>query len=280
VFERFKREPEGSGRSAEAHEERAPNGRTAVAERPSDETRTTTMDRDGETTRGATRTRDEEAAAREERAADREATRRHTPRRTTGSTAAGAGAGVATREHLDVARARQREEYGGVNWGAAFFGWLVAVGLGSLLVAIIAAAGAAVGLTENVTETDATTNAETIGLGGAIALLVVLMLAYYCGGYVAGRMSRFDGARQGFGAWLFGIAVTIVLALAAVILGSEYNVLDQLNLPALPVGDETLTTGGAIALVVVVLGSLLAAVAGGKAGERYHRKIDRVGFAD
>ena len=47
-----------------------------------------------------------------------------------------------------AARARQREEFGGINWGAAFFGWLVAVGLGSLLVGILAAAGAAVGLTE------------------------------------------------------------------------------------------------------------------------------------
>jgi hypothetical protein len=105
------------------------------------------------------------------------------------------------------------------------------------------------------------------------------MIAYYCGGYVAGRMSRFDGARQGFGAWLFGIAVTLLLALAAVILGSEYNVLEQMNLPALPVGESTLTTGGAIALAAVVLGTLLAAIVGGKAGERYHRKVDRAGFA-
>ncbi|HET8952853.1 MAG TPA: hypothetical protein VFN44_20185, partial [Solirubrobacteraceae bacterium] len=187
---------------------------------------------------------------------------------------------VATRETMHRVRERQREEYGGINWGAAFFGWLVAVGLGSLLVAILAAAGAAVGLTENVTTSDATANAKEIGLGGGIALLVVLMIAYYCGGYVAGRMSRFDGARQGFGAWMFGIAVAIVLALAAVILGSEYNVLEQLNLPSLPVGDSTLTTGGAIALAAVVLGTLLAAIAGGKAGERYHRKVDRAGFVD
>jgi hypothetical protein len=258
VFERFKRDSGDSGRTAAA--ERPGNGRTAVAERPSEE-RTTTMEPEE---RAHTRTRDEAAA-----------TRRPAPAR--GTTAP---RGVARREHLDAARARQREEYGGVNWGAAFFGWLVAVGLGSLLVAILAAAGAAVGLTENVTETDAANNAETIGLGGAIALLVVLMIAYYCGGYVAGRMSRFDGARQGFGAWLFGIAVTIVLALAAVILGSEYNVLEQLNLPSLPVGDSTLTTGGAIALAAVVLGTLLAAIVGGKAGERYHRKVDRVGFVD
>jgi len=267
VFERFKREPEGSGRTTTEPGATAPNGRTAVAERPT-EAETTAMERD----RGQTRTRDEREAHRE----DREATRRQAP---AGRAATATGA-PATRDHLRTARARQREEYGGINWGAAFFGWLVAVGLGSLLVAILAAAGAAVGLTQNVTETDATSNAETLGLGGAIALLVVLMIAYYCGGYVAGRMSRFDGARQGFGAWLFGIAVTIVLALAAVILGSEYNVLDQLNLPALPVGDATLTTGGAIALAAVVLGTLLAAVGGGKAGERYHHKVDRVGFTD
>ena len=270
MFERFKKDDEGSQRrTAAGQRDSAPNGRTAVAERPSEE-RTTAMEAErGERTAapGATRTRDEEAA-----------TRRHAPAR--GAAVGAAGGTVAGREHMHAARERQREEFGGINWGAAFFGWLVAVGLGSLLVAILAAAGAAVGLTENVTEADATSNAETLGLGGAIALLVVLMIAYYCGGYVAGRMSRFDGARQGFGAWMFGIAVTILLALAAVILGSEYNVLDQLNLPSLPVGDATLTTGGAIALAAVVLGTLLAAVVGGKAGERYHRKVDRAGFVD
>jgi hypothetical protein len=155
----------------------------------------------------------------------------------------------------------------------------VAVGLGSILLGIVAAAGTAIGLTE-VSGDEAQSNAETIGLGGAIALLAILMIAYYCGGYVAGRMSRFDGARQGFGAWLFGILVTIALAIVAVVLGSEYNVLEQLNLPALPVGESTLTTGGAIALAAVLLGTLLAAIVGGKAGERYHRKVDRAGFAD
>jgi hypothetical protein len=272
VFERFKRDDEGTERRAAERSEGTPNGRTAVAERPAEE-RTTAMDdeRSERTTeRGATRTRDE--------AATETATRRRAPMGR-GATAASAGT-VPRREHMAVAHERQREEFGGINWGAAFFGWLVAVGLGSLLTAILVAAGAAVGLTENVSTADATSNAETVGLGGAIALLVVLMIAYYCGGYVAGRMSRFDGTRQGFGAWLFGIAVAIVLALAAVILGSEYNVLDQLNLPSLPVGDQTLTTGGAIALAAVVLGTLLAAIAGGKAGMRYHRKVDRAGFVD
>jgi hypothetical protein len=241
MFERFKRDTEDR--------DTAGNGRTAVRERP----RT-----DGETT--AATAADRDVATRDRDVATRDRT-------------------VATRDQMKSARARQREEFGGINWGAAFFGWLVAVGLGALLVGIVAAAGAAVGLTE-VSGTEAERNAETISVGGAIVLLVVLLAAYYCGGYVAGRMSRFDGARQGFGAWLFGILVTLVLTVAAALLGAEYNVLERLNLPALPVGDSSFATGGAIALVAVVLGTLLAAVVGGKAGERYHKKVDRAGFAD
>ena len=79
---------------------------------------------------------------------------------------------------------------------------------------------------------------------------------------------------------LIGLIVTIGLAIAAVVLGDEYNVLEQLNLPALPVGDQTLATGGIIALAAIVLGTLLAAMLGGKVGERYHKRVDRAGFTD
>src|SRR5215204_208263 len=178
------------------------------------------------------------------------------------------GNGTATRSALDTARARQRDEYGGINWGASFFGWLVAIGVAALLTAILAAAGAAIGLTTT-SEAELSGAAEELSLGGAIALLAVLLIAYYAGGYVAGRMSRFDGARQGMGTWAIGLIVTIGLAVAALVLGDEYNVLEQLNLPSLPVGDETFATGGLIALAAILLGTLLAAIAGGKVGERY-----------
>ena len=48
----------------------------------------------------------------------------------------------------DVLR-RQREEFGGFQWGADAFGWLVSVGMATLLTALLAAAGAAVGLTSS-----------------------------------------------------------------------------------------------------------------------------------
>jgi hypothetical protein len=186
-----------------------------------------------------------------------------------------------TADTMQRVRARQREEYGGINWGAAFFGWLVAVGVAVLLTGLLAAAGAAIGLTESSTASAAqSTPPDTLTLAGAIALLAVLAIAYYCGGYVAGRMSRFDGARQGIGAWVVGLLITIGAAILAVIAGSEYNVVERANLPRLPIGDQTLTTGGAIATVAIVLGTLLFAALGGIAGARYHRKVDRAGFAD
>ena len=186
--------------------------------------------------------------------------------------------GLTGRERARDVRARQREEFGGLNWGSAFFGWLVAIGVAVILLAILSAAGTVFNLSENVSEADANANADTIGIVGGILLIAVVAIAYYCGGYVSGRMSRFDGGRQGFGTWAIGLTVTVILAVAGVIFGSEYNVLEQLNLPRIPIDEGSLTAGAAIALAAVVIITLLAAMGGGKAGERYHRRIDRVGY--
>jgi hypothetical protein len=177
--------------------------------------------------------------------------------------------------HRDI-RDRQREEFGGLNWGAAFFGWLVAVGIAALLTAILSAAGTAIGLTE-VSETEVRQNADTVSIVGGILLVLVLMIAYYAGGYVAGRMSRFDGGRQGMGVWVLGLLATIILAIAGAVLGAEYNLLEQIQLPRIPVDEGALTTGGVITLVAIVVGTLIAAFLGGKGGNRYHTKVDRVG---
>ena len=177
-------------------------------------------------------------------------------------------------EHVD----RQHEFYGGFKWGAAFFGWLSANGLTVLLVALAAAAGVALGLTEGVDTEDAANAADTLGIGGAIAMLVILAIGYFAGGYVAGRMARFDGARQGVGVWIIGLLVTIALAVAGVVFGSEYNVLSDLNLPRIPVDEGDATTAAIIALAAVLLVTLFAAISGGKVGERYHRKVDRAGI--
>jgi hypothetical protein len=175
--------------------------------------------------------------------------------------------------------AAQRARYGGISWGSAFFGWLSANGIAVLLIAILSAAGVAFGLTQGLGTTDqATTNAGAIGVGGGIALLVLLFLAYLAGGYVAGRMARFDGAKQGVAVWVIGLVVVLLLALAGLVFGAQYNVLSRLDLPRIPIDEGTATTAGVIALVAVLLVTLLAAVLGGLLGARYHRKVDRVGY--
>jgi hypothetical protein len=194
------------------------------------------------------------------------------------SAAASEGA-HATRGAAHDAVDAQHARYGGIKWGAAFFGWLSANGLAVLLTALVSAAGVAIGLTQGVPSADeATQQAGTIGIVGGVVLLVILFLAYLAGGYVAGRMSRFDGARQGIAVWVIGLLVVLALAVAGLVFGAQYNVLQQLNLPRIPVDEGTATTGGIIALVAVLLVTLLGAVLGGKLGERFHRKVDRAGF--
>jgi hypothetical protein len=170
-------------------------------------------------------------------------------------------------------RARQHDEFGGINWGSAFFGWLVTVGMATILIGLLSAAGAAFGLSD-------VNDTETIGVAGGILLVLVLAAAYYCGGYVSGRMSRFDGGRQGIAVWVLGLAVTLMLALAGTLFGAEYNVFEQLNLPRVPVDEGSLTAGAAVALVGVVVVTLGAAMGGGVVGERFHHRVDRVGYSD
>jgi hypothetical protein len=170
-----------------------------------------------------------------------------------------------------AAVAVQQSEFGGTSWGAAFFGWLSATGLAVLLLALVSAADVALGLTDGA-------SAEAIGLRGAVALLVVLFLSYLAGGYVAGRMARFTGLRQGSAVWLVGLVVVVLVSAAAALLGSEYNVLARLELPRIPIGEGTATSAGLVTLAAAAAAALVGALLGGALGTRYHRKVDRAGF--
>ncbi|MEI8411739.1 MULTISPECIES: hypothetical protein [unclassified Kribbella] len=164
--------------------------------------------------------------------------------------------------------------YRGFKGGAAFFGWLVAIGLIVLLSGIVGAVAAAVDYAVTIDWNAAQSEAGTIGIVSGAVLLLILAIAYYNGGYVAGRLARFDGGRQGLGVWLLGVLVTVAVAAIAALAGSQYDVLDRVDLPTVPFTDETLTTGGMIAIGAAVVVTFLASVIGGKAGQRYHRHID------
>lgn len=174
-----------------------------------------------------------------------------------------------------VGEARARDRFGGANWGAAFFGWIVAVGVTVVLTGIIGAIASAIGDSTNVTQTQAQRQAGTVTIGVGIVLLVVLMVAYYAGGYVAGRMSRFDGTRQGVAVWVLGLLVTILAVVLGWITNDQYNVLDRVDLPRLPIPKDEFTLGSIIAALAILVGTLVAAMFGGKVGTHYHRRVDR-----
>ena len=114
--------------------------------------------------------------------------------------------------------ARQKEEHGGVKLGSAFFGFLTATGMAVLLTALVTAAGAVVGLASNTpvgaAASEATQAASTVGVVGGIILLVILFVSYYCGGYVAARMARFNGVKQGVAVWVWALLVAVLGGLA------------------------------------------------------------------
>ena len=171
-----------------------------------------------------------------------------------------------------------RDRFGGANLGAAFFGWLVAVGMTALLTGILAVIATAIGYSKDITQSDAQRAAGTVTLVVAIVLLVVLLVAYYSGGYVAGRMSRFDGGRQGAAVWLIGLLITIVAAVLGWVAGDQYNLLDRVDVPRIPIPTDQVTLGGIVTAIVVLLTTLLAAIAGGAVGRRYHTRVDRAAY--
>jgi hypothetical protein len=188
--------------------------------------------------------------------------------------------GPTTREEVVQ---REKDRFGGIKVGSALLGWLTATGTVLVLTAVLAAIGAAIGLGNNVTVTDvantASSDADTVGIVGGITIAVILLVAYFCGGYVAGRMARFNGAKQGLAVWLWAVLIAAVLAAVGLIAGAQFDVFAQLDsVPSIPLDEGAVTAGSVITVVIVLAVSLAGAILGGLAGMRFHRRVDKAGL--
>jgi hypothetical protein len=172
------------------------------------------------------------------------------------------------RSHLTAAQSRR---FGGIRWGSAFFGWVIAMTMTALFLALAGVAGTALGLVGPALDPAALL---TTGVASAVVLLVAVLAGYYCGGYVAGRMARFAGARQGVAVWLWTLLLAVVAAVAAALTGALPNLpLDELF--RFPMSGGVLSAGAAALVVGLLVVTLVGAVLGGLAGMRYHRRVDR-----
>jgi hypothetical protein len=176
-----------------------------------------------------------------------------------------------------VLRRRGRQRFGGrIQWETVFFGLLATVGLATVLAAMLIGGLVAAGVTD-FGEPAAGLFHHLVTAGGAVAV-AVLAVSYLTGGYVAGRMARFDGWRQGFGLWLLSLLMVLAVAVAAWISGGALDPTKSISLPANPVDAGPLSQGRGVIAAVLALVPLLAAIAGGVLGERFHRAVDEAAF--
>lgn len=180
-------------------------------------------------------------------------------------------------DHDGDPESRQRKRFGGVNWGAGFFGWLDTVTMAVLLTGGVLVALSRLHRTTDAFPLDAA-GSHTLGTIAIAACFGVLLLAYLSGGYVAGRMSRFDGAKQGVALWVIGLMLTSGAVGAVLMLQPQTDLLSRVNLPALSAPPWAHGMGAVVVGVTALLSSLLAAAAGGALGCRYHRKVNEAAY--
>src|ERR687893_1496688 len=173
---------------------------------------------------------------------------------------------------------RLRGMYGGVDWLASFLGFVFAAVVAALFSLIAGLVLAPLGLSLNL--------GGEIGaaiITGLVLVALLIFLIYFFGGYVAGRLARFDGGRNGAMLLLWTLAAALLAALGVGIFSSF--------LPASISGsirdfiqNEVLSTIGnlsrlGIVGILVAIGAVLVALLGGflggRLGSRYHAEIDR-----
>src|SRR5215213_3037285 len=174
---------------------------------------------------------------------------------------------------------RLRDMYGGVDWLASFLGLIFALVLGAVFSATAGLVLVPFGLPLDLSNGQLGTSAIT----GLALLGVLIFLTYFFGGYVAGRLARFDGGRNGAMLLLWTGVAVLVLALINAVLSSflpsgvaeGINNLVQNNVLTIVDGLSQLGLVGILILVGALLVALVGGFLGGRLGGRYHAEIDR-----
>ncbi|MGZ4467391.1 MAG: hypothetical protein ACXVXB_02845 [Nocardioidaceae bacterium] len=173
-----------------------------------------------------------------------------------------------------AAAASRPDRFRGINWLAAFFGWWVAVSWTALLAGAVGAVLAERGDLGMLVSTDAAGGPGRPALVSVALALALLLVGYFTGGYVAGRMSRYDGGRQGLGLWFLGLLLPVAAGALLLRFHTPVQLPDLLDLASFVRSAGVDGRQVVLAAGAGLLALLLAAVAGGKVGCRYHRKVD------
>ena len=165
--------------------------------------------------------------------------------------------------------AAAHDRFGGIDIPASLVGMLTALAVLVLLGGLVGAAVGAIGYQTGLSGD----TVEDISIASLVGGLVVLTVAYLIGGWTAGRIARYDGARNGLMTGVWTVLLAAVLSGLAAWFGSEYDVLANVELPQW-FDRDALTTAALVSGVVAVATMLVAGLLGGLWGTRYHRLVD------
>ena len=168
----------------------------------------------------------------------------------------------------DVGVAEARRRFGGIDIPASLVGMLTALAFLVLFAGLVGAAVGAIGY-----QTGLSGSEEELSLTSLAGGLVALFLAYLLGGWTAGRIARYDGLLNGAMTGVWTLVLAAILAGLGAWLGSEYNVLRNVDLPQW-FSRDALTIGAIVSGVVAIGAMLIAGALGGAWGERFHRRAD------
>jgi hypothetical protein len=164
------------------------------------------------------------------------------------------------------------ERFGGVDTPAALGGLFAAVGMLAFLGAVIAATS----IPFQLNAFDIEGNLTELGWAGIAMAVLVVFVAFFFGGWVAGRMARFNGVMNGVGVGLWMLLLMAVSAAAGAFIEERYNVLQPAALPDwfTQFRAEDVTTMAIVAGILGLAAIFLGAALGGAVGEKYNREVD------
>jgi hypothetical protein len=176
---------------------------------------------------------------------------------------------TATRD--DVRLERDPIARGGFSIPAIITGTVVAFGAFVVLAAIVGGILAATGIAENgITAGEV----SDIGVGAGIGIVIAQFLAYFWGGYTAGRMARGSGVLNGILVPITAIILVAILGAIVAAIGDStgVNANDVQQLP-LPLGE--LADIGTIVGIALLAAMLVGGALGGAWGQRWHTRLER-----
>jgi hypothetical protein len=176
--------------------------------------------------------------------------------------------GAVGRDRADVGVVAARERFGGIDIPATLVGMLTALALLVLLGGLIGAAIGVIGYQTGLDDVE-----DDLSIASLSGGLLTIFVAFLVGGWAAARIARYDGPRNGLMTGIWALILGALVSALAAWLGSEYDVLGNVDLPQW-FSRDALTLGAILSGLAAILAMLLGGLLGGLWGERYHRRAD------